>query len=515
MLPTDGESFPVFCILTELKKVLNFTEYHHRPSEGLGLRIDASKPPGWAAILFIMLVPKNVKTLLAHSWPVTYTFINHGMTTATPCFGTVVTPTKHSGLDGLLKPFGGTTWLCLTLSVVALLAFQRILNHTGLPREATIEPIRLLFLLLSQCLIELKCAHLNFKVLVTIPVWYFMSVILSSIYQGELFGYLSLIRVPRGPGNVTQLVHSGLPFWTTSMARSGSTATGKLEVVFLLSTILDSLLKDRNLKFSEKVSFFRLNESLQTFGDLMKPTSVHQSVIRLFGDMRNSNEMASSDVVYMDADKQVAQFAQLIALFSSNVFVDHRKLSMLDLRLMWVTRRNFFLRVTAPFFQSIHESGLYSLWDRYYGIRKLYSFLKDASEQLGRDMQKPTSFLNPNIFGFVISDAGKQQMGSDYGEFEPISLKTFKVAALIWTYCILLSTLGFLGEKFRKDYKSFVSKIRILWALIAFKCLSACCRINKWRQHLCQVFIFKSWLKNRWYSFITHAYVPNQPGKAC
>lgn len=50
-----------------------------------------------------------------------------------------------------------------------------------------------------------------------------------------------------------------------------------------------------------------------------------------------------------------------------------------------------------------------------------------------RDMQKPTS-LNPNIIGFVISNAGKRQMGSDYGEFQPISLETFKVAALIWTH---------------------------------------------------------------------------------
>jgi len=131
-VPTDD--LPILCILTELKNGLNFTEYHYRLSQGGCIQIDMGKPPGLAAILFLGLLPHNVNNLLTQQ-SVSFMFLNHGMKTTTRCFGTGVTPKNHSGLDGLLKPFGGTTWLCLTLSVAALMAFQRVLNHTGRPEE--------------------------------------------------------------------------------------------------------------------------------------------------------------------------------------------------------------------------------------------------------------------------------------------------------------------------------------------------------------------------------------------
>ena len=431
---------PHSCILTEIKKWINLTEFILDEEIGLQkqLAIDLSDTSKLATIYFLRLHDINLnKFFLERQF---FTVLNSGIEMSSLRFGTVITPRQHSQLDALLKPLDQTTWISMIVCVVSLMIAQKIWNQLS-KGSFCIEPIKLVYLLLCQCNITLKCCHLNFKLLLMIPAWYFMSMILTNMYQGELFGYLSTVTVPTAPKTVQDIVQFGFPVVTTSIYTKfeNGTVFGYCYVQY----IMDFLVSTGTLQEADKVAFSKMLEILRLRGN--KPGVVNSnalSVIQFFEEMINSKNISESNVVYLDVDERVLSFKLLVQLFTDDVFIIGDHFGVFDERLVWAAPKDFFLRLVYRFYASIYETGIFSVWERYYNARKMYNFLSDSNTVLKQYF--PKMKLNRSILNFVLSASSKLNVPKN--KFEPISLSFFLTFGALYGYCFVGSLVCFLLE---------------------------------------------------------------------
>jgi len=365
------------------------------------------------------------------------------MTTSSYFFGTVVTPKQHNALDGLLRPFDWTTWISLVVCTILLMTFQRIQNNMK-SSKWFIRPIQLSYLLLSQCNFYLKCVHLNFKLLSTIPVWYFMSMILTSMYQGELYGYLSTTSIPLAPQTVQDIVAFGFPVVTTSKVLVIKREDNKFVSHFAVTELLESLLATESKVgvSNDRRALSRLRESIITHEEPTTHGSNSISVLNFFSQIMNSDSNKySSNIVYVDLDKYVLRFTKLVQLFTGNVVISGNPIEMFDERVIWVTPRNYFFRLIYPFYQRLHDSGIFCAWERYYENRKLYNFLVISSGKLKWNSTRIQKRWRNNILAFLLS--APQVQAASNSSFQPMALQFFLTFAPVFGYCFFFSIVSF------------------------------------------------------------------------
>ncbi|OXA54213.1 hypothetical protein Fcan01_11657 [Folsomia candida] len=190
------------CKIIHLSEFLNFSIIHYR----------SAKDP----VTFLM-VPKilNAETLATLGQ---YEFTQYSMGhSSTKFFIVTPSPSSLEGMNAFLLPFTATVWLVLLLTGVTICGLAEIVKNQKNPKKIAVDLIHLIAMLLKQVCCE--SSHIfggNHIGPGVIWLWLFFgsNIIMDNLYTGEIFSYLSAIKVPQVADTLPGLVPSNIPILT-------------------------------------------------------------------------------------------------------------------------------------------------------------------------------------------------------------------------------------------------------------------------------------------------------------
>ena len=225
---------------------------------------------------------------------------------------------------------------------------------------------------------------------------------------------------------------------------------------------IGEILADQNDKNSKiSLLYSKLNSSLQYFDDLRVAElfQIMQSREQGESDGRNKS-VPRAPLVIVDLRESVDLMAELIYIFTDEIFSFGQDLPLFSTRTQWVIQRGPFLRLITPYLHSAHESGLFMRWRQLFSLKEQFKKLQKVRDRI---LDSEYGYLskvskNDNILGYLLN---KKFMQGQSTKTTAISLNYIFVVIIMYLYCIGFCSGALIFEILwnRKFFYFFILKI--------------------------------------------------------
>jgi len=430
------------CLLRVLKQKLNTTDSR-----------DIYAAYGLATYLVMLSI--NVEELLDREfrdgfYNRRYEPVSYGMSLTRYRFGTLTNNLHGQDISSLTRPFDVLIWIFLILSTFCVtLSFRAFFGDSQ--TWSTIGIFVISILLEQSPNIVNNVRYLRKQVYFLFVLWLLLSLLVSNAYKGVLFSFLATPTVPRVPETLSEVVNSNMLIATSSEFEEiiDDKRVRKAKLQKWIESYLEKLRagttsvnqdEDTYIKLKESMLCVRNNRLTNMFIAMESGTEI-DSVIR----GKSINCTIPRKLIFIDEELFVDLFGELNSLFTNNVFIQGRSLDLFTETEQWVVQRNAFLRLLRPILSALEEAGLYTRWEYFENILSVNKILKSTRKTVLNALKESKSLFSAkdNVLAYLLF---KPYTAISVTEPVPISLKFFKVFALLFAYCLAICGVAFFFE---------------------------------------------------------------------
>jgi hypothetical protein len=350
---------PDLCVLVLLEKQINFT----------------TKPPHedtnyYLLSLLNVIADKDMnEDIIAKRYP-GLQWLTHGVKFE-PYKLTLITKLQRVNADSLLQPFHWDMWVALLVASSLFFIVVCAGLHFKKKRELILWMVATTLSQMHETLtINLfdKKRLINFTL---VSSWFFLMFLSNVLYQGDLYSYLSNVRVPNAPNSLSEVLATNIPLFTSGIFCT-LLATGKrLCHSMLLETLIPDILSTTETnEILKKVAAMVLNRT----EDLRDDPVLLAADMALQPDKLNylkSDWTSSETFGLLTSLTETEDFRAGAKIF----FKDHilRRTSGVNPFITiqpWMALRGPFATAFSSGIGRLSESGLVERWRKYTHIRK-------------------------------------------------------------------------------------------------------------------------------------------------
>lgn len=405
------------CILFTIKSYVNI-------SDSLASQGEHSLDSSATRAAFLPLANYNINFLFFSTEDNSKRFVllNSGLSIEKYTFGTEVTPMRNTNTSGYLEPFDSTTWTLLITSILLLSIVSARLRAVD-TINTRFTPSDLLFLLLSQCNIQLFSRHVTFKILYILPIWYFASMLFSEMYKGELLSMMTVSTIPNVPKSLEEIPEHNNAYLATTKTLGYYKSGKPVEFRSTIQNSIQGILENRGLSRRRKKLLMKISNRLQYHGGKTATTGFTDLLKKIIEHRNFTN------LIYLDGTKAVNILKMVLEVFTEKKLMKGESIDEFMLTFGMVFQRNFLYKLINPYFTMLWESGIPHQWEKVMAKRMQFNVLKQMWNTLNVTLK---NFRKESIFSFIISDRKRRL----HLEPRPISITDFKIFG--YTYLVLI-----------------------------------------------------------------------------
>lgn len=359
-----------YCLWSTIGEMYNFTAINYQDYPPTKMK------KGLLAFFFLnMHLPANEtdRTIIARSvnkWSLT-TF---GVKDETFSFAVItqIPSVESSGFETFLSPFDRCTWSCVVSSLIGILLLFQITefqndNISLLARLLKIQDY--LYWTLSTLLLQmgtplpfpLKSTSSRFGL---VAAWFFVCILLSMLYQGEIFSYLTAILPPAVPKTMQAFWNSPIKILTTNaIIKEGLGIVSTLKTVLIPDLIL-GLGENHTLQpFLLKLRLDRLcfvnQYELAALPGIAKNISASEP---LYDTNSVAKILDKETFAVLDPYAYLEQLLSLVEFYGGRYIVRNREKTPFNFESRTMGRRNFFHPIFSNALGLLEQSGISQRW---------------------------------------------------------------------------------------------------------------------------------------------------------
>ncbi|OXA54221.1 hypothetical protein Fcan01_11659 [Folsomia candida] len=275
-------------------------------------------------------------------------------------------PSSLEGMNAFLLPFTATVWLVLFATGVAICGLAGVVKTQKNPLDIGIDFIHLIAMLLKQVCNESSYIfggnHIGQGV---IWLWLFFgsNIIMDNLYTGEIFSYLSAIKIRQMPETLMELVDSNIPILTLH----DYTVTGiETRVSGLIGDRIPGYIRFLNGRNDKSAQLVRQLAEKVVFFDAFASTNYVSFIttILTMGNLTVLNGSVDTGLTYavIDIEGVVGILAALLKSNGSRLVLNAREDFPLITMYFGQTSRNWVYPIITRRLGNLKASGIEGVW---------------------------------------------------------------------------------------------------------------------------------------------------------
>lgn len=345
-------------------------------------------------------------------------------------------PSGLEGMNAFLLPFAPSVWAALFFSCIAICWTAQFSRKNVILHQLTIAMISLIGMLLKQVTPEgSKILRSSRAGPGLIWLWLFCgcNVLMDNLYTGEIFSFLSAIKVPTVPGTLPDLVGSKIPIVSTT----SYVQNGKRFSILGRDTIPSYV--DFYVRRNKSAEIFRKLGTRLSFVDAYKSTEDYANFLKTILALKNLTRVNSSvetrrTYVIIDEGGKLNVLTSLIRSNESRMVINAREDTPFVSIVVDQALRNCFYPIFTRRLGYLDSSGIAEKWEK---LQKA-GFIAYAQSLMGYPGYEIYFFANNKFKG---CDAGVLSVEG------PIQIKTVEPIFILCGVLLLLGLTSFIVER--------------------------------------------------------------------
>jgi hypothetical protein len=393
---------PHLCIISILEKQINFTTTQPRQT------------PRYFLLRLFKIPAENDWNDIIISNPYGLQWLSYGVDFE-PYKLILITKLQSVKVDSLLQPFDRNMWMALILANCLFFIVVCVESKFKEKQKLVLWMISTIF---SQTDDNLTQHFFNKKRLINIALvssWFFSIFLLTVLYQGDLYSYLSNVDIPILPNSLREILVTNIPLFTFGQICNSSDQPCSS---ILLQKLIPDILKTREAQENLKnVASKVLNRTEHIPG--YHPLFISLDIAINLDKLRTLKKAITPNTFGMLASSSHIDEFNIVAkmLFKEHIVRQTHDINPFIAMIPWATQRGPFATAFSSGIGRLSQSGLVERWSRnlligkvmfttqhtFKSMHDLENKLVDESTQKEARSQSATDPLNWEGYGRLYS----------------------------------------------------------------------------------------------------------------
>jgi hypothetical protein len=274
----------------------------------------------------------------------------------------LISKLQSVNVDSLLQPFDRNTWMAIIVSNCLFFIVVCVGSKFKEKRKLVLWMISTIF---SQTDENLTQHFFNKKRLINIALvssWLFSIFLLTVLYQGDLYSYLSNVHIPILPNSLREILVTNIPLFTLGQICNSSNQNC---FSILLNKLIPDILKTREAQENLKnVANKVLNRTEHIPGH--HPLFISLDIAINLDKLRTLKKAITPNTFGMLASSEFIDEFNIVAklLFKEHIVRQTHDINPFIAMIPWTTQRGPFATAFSSGIGRLSQSGLVERWSR-------------------------------------------------------------------------------------------------------------------------------------------------------